>query len=480
MSVLTKAQIKKAEENAVLNGTFSFKDLMFTAGSLVAKKITENFEVENKDIAVLVGKGNNGGDGCVIADLLSKSGANVTVITPLGPPVTENAKYYYDNLRVNITSQIEKDFDIIIDALFGFGFQGKLDDNIKELIETANKQKGLKIAVDIPSGAVCDNGKVDSVAFMADYTFTFIALKPCFMLPDGSNYCGKVEVLDIGVEATEYTYQTIKEPTFKKRLHNSHKGTYGTALLICGSYGMAGALMMAAKSALRSGLGIVKCIIPKSIYIPFTRFLPEAVCLPFKETRKGTIKFNLKFFKKHINSADSVLFGPGIGKHKENLKILKFLLKTDKPLVIDADGINALSERIDLLRQCKAPLILTPHPAEMSRLCKVPVSEIEANRPKLASKFAKEYGCTLVLKGSNTIVADSQGNVFFNVIGNNGMATGGSGDVLAGIVASYLAQGYSPIDAAKFAVYIHSFAADKAVLKRSRHALLPTDIIEEL
>ena len=145
MSVLTKAQIKKAEENAVLNGTFSFKDLMFTAGSLVAQKITENFEVKTKDIAVLVGKGNNGGDGCVIADLLSKSGANVTVITPLGAPVTENAKYYYDNLRVNITSKIEKDFDIIIDALFGFGFQGKLDDNIKELIETANKQKGLKI-----------------------------------------------------------------------------------------------------------------------------------------------------------------------------------------------------------------------------------------------------------------------------------------------------------------------------------------------
>ena len=480
MSVLTKAQIKKAEENAVLNGTFSFKDLMFTAGSLVAQKITENFEVKTKDIAVLVGKGNNGGDGCVIADLLSKSGTNVTVITPLGAPVTENAKYYYDNLKVNITSKIEKDFDIIIDALFGFGFQGKLENSIKELIETANKQKALKIAVDIPSGIMCDNGNVESVAFMADYTFTFIALKPCFMLPNGSNYCGKVEVLDIGVETTEYTYQTLKEPTFKKRLQTSHKGTYGTALFICGSYGMAGALMMAAKSALRSGLGIVKCIIPKSIYIPFTRFLPEAVCLPFKETRKGTIKFNLKFFKNHIDTADSVLFGPGIGKHKENLKILKFLLKTDKPLVIDADGINTLSESIDLLRQCKAPLILTPHPAEMSRLCKVSVGEIESNRPKFASEFAKKYDCTLVLKGSNTIVADSQGNVFFNVIGNNGMATGGSGDVLAGIIASYLAQGYSPIDAAKFGVYVHSFAADKAVLKRSRHALLPTDIIEEL
>ena len=266
MSVLTKAQIQKAEENAVKNGTFSFRDLMFTAGSLVAKKISDNFEIKTKNIAVLVGKGNNGGDGCVIADLLSKSGANVTVITPFGTPVTENAKYYYDDLKVNITSKIEKEYEIIIDALFGFGFQGKLQDNIKEIIETANKQKALKIAVDIPSGVECDNGKVETVAFMADYTFTFIALKPCFMLPPGSNYCGKVEVLDIGVETSEYTYQILKEPTFKKRLHNSHKGTYGTSLLICGSYGMAGALMMAAKSALRSGLGIAKCIIPKSIY----------------------------------------------------------------------------------------------------------------------------------------------------------------------------------------------------------------------
>ncbi len=480
MSVLTKAQIKKAEENAVSNGTFSFRELMFTAGSLVAKKITDNFEIQSKDIAILIGKGNNGGDGCVIADILSKSGANVTLITPFGPPVTENAKYYYDNLKVNITPKLEKDYDIIIDALFGFGFQGKPDSNTEEILNTANLQKAIKISVDIPSGVECDTGKVESTAFMADYTYTFIGLKPCFMLPQGSNYCGKVEVIDIGVPITEYTYQTLKEPTFKKRLHNSHKGTYGTALLICGSYGMAGALMLAAKSSLRSGLGIVKCLIPKSIYIPFTRFLPEAVCLPFKETRKGTIKFNLKFFKKHIDSADSVLFGPGIGKHKENLKILRFLLKTDKPLVIDADGINTLSESIDLLRQCKAPLILTPHPAEMSRMIKVPVNEIEANRPKFAIEFAKEYGCTLILKGSNTIVADKNGNVFFNIIGNNGMATGGSGDVLAGITTSFLAQGYSPEDSAKFAVYVHSFAADKAVKKRSHHALLPTDIIEEL
>ena len=204
------------------------------------------------------------------------------------------------------------------------------------------------------------------------------------------------------------------------------------------------------------------------------------MCLPYKENRNGTIKFNRPYFEKQINSADAVLFGCGSGKSKDNKKILDFLLKSGKPLVIDADGINTLSECIELLRLSKAPLILTPHPGEMSRLINLPVSEIEANRPKIASEFAKKYGCTLILKGSNTIVADKSGNVSFNILGNSGMATGGSGDVLAGITVSYLAQGYSAEDSAKFAVYTHSLSADKAAVKRSEHALLPTDIIEEL
>lgn len=480
MSVLTKAQIRKAEETAVKNGTFSFLDLMYTAGSRVAEKIINNFDVKNKKIAIICGKGNNGGDGFVIANLLSETGAIVSVITPYGAPETENAKYYYNKLSTKTTDNLQGNYDIIIDALFGFGFRGALDEKAEKIITLANEQKALRIAVDIPSGVECDTGKVENTAFMADYTYTFIALKPCFVLPTGNNYCGKVEVIDIGVKTTEKSYEIIKAPIFKKRQHNSHKGTYGTALLICGSYGMAGALMLSAKSALRSGLGIAKCLMPKSIYIPFTRFLPEAVCLPYKENRKGRVKFNRHFFEKQINSADAVLFGCGSGKSKDNKKILKLLLESGKPLVIDADGINTLSECIELLRLSKAPLILTPHPAEMSRLINVSVSEIESNRPKTASEFAKKYGCTLVLKGSNTIVADKNGNVSFNILGNNGMATGGSGDVLAGITVSYLAQGYSAEDSAKFAVYTHSLSADKAAAKRSEHSLLPTDFIEEL
>lgn len=481
MSVLTKAQITKAEETAVQNGTFSFRDLMLTAGTTTAKIIEEKYPVKNKKIAVLCGKGNNGGDGYVIAEYLKSKGADITIIAPFGASVTENAKFYASASTCEITNDLKGDFDIIIDALFGIGFKGELDQSTAEILTKANALPCVRIAVDIPSGVECDTGLVSSTAFKADLTVTFIALKPCFLLPMGSDYCGEIIVAPIGVDTTEKTYEIIKEPVFKKRSHNSHKGTFGTALIICGSYGMAGALMLCAKSALRSGLGIAKCVMPKSIYEAFTKFLPEAVCVPSKETKTGTLKYSPLALSHLLKDANAILFGCGSGQHRNNKKILKYLLThSENPLVIDADGINTLTSCIELLKQSKAPIILTPHPGEMARLCKVSVGEIEADRVKFAREFARKYGCTLVLKGANTIVAEKKGNLSFNILGNSGMATGGSGDVLAGITVSLCAQGYSPEDSAKNAVYLHSLAADKAVEKKSRHALLPTDIIEEL
>lgn len=481
MSVLTKAQITKAEETAVQDGTFSFRELMYTAGTSAAKTITEKYSAQNKKVAVLCGKGNNGGDGYVIAEYLKNEGATVSVIAPFGAPVTENAKHYCERFTGEILKKLDADYDIIIDALFGIGFKGSLDAATEELIVNVNNQNAIRIAVDIPSGVECDSGLVNTTAFKAHLTLTFIAFKPCFLLPLGSNYCGEVTVLDIGVPVIEKTYEIIKEPHFKERVHNSHKGTYGTALIICGSYGMAGALMLCSKSALRSGLGIAKCVMPKSIYEAFTRFLPEAVCVPLKETENGTVKFSAFKSQNLLNSCNAVLFGCGSGTAKDNKKILKYLLRHCRtPLIIDADGINTLASCIELLKKSKAPVILTPHPGEMARLCKVSVSEIESDRPKYAKEFAAKYGCTLVLKGSNTIVADKKGNISFNILGNSGMATGGSGDVLAGITVSLAAQGYAPEVSAKFAVYLHSLAGDRAARKKSRHALLPTDIIEEL
>lgn len=482
MSVLTRALIVESEEKAVQNGIFSFRELMYTAGENAAKEILKRYEVKNKKIAVLCGTGNNGGDGCVIASILKNNGADVTVITPFGIPKTENAKYYYNLLEnVNKTDAFSENYDIIIDALFGIGFNRKPDDFTKHLFRSVNKSKAIKISIDMPSGVECDNGIVFSDAICADLTLTFIALKPCFVLPSGSDYCGEVKVIDIGVAPVGKTYDIIKKPTFQKRKHNSHKGTYGTALLIVGSYGMAGAAMLSSKAALRSGLGIAKCVVPKSIYDAFTCYLPEAVCVPSNETEKGILDFNFLDFENLLSGCDAVLCGCGMGNDENTKKIISYLLNNcTKPIIIDADGINSMLDSIELLKSSEVPVVLTPHPGEMARLCKVTVPEIENDRVGFAKRFATEYGCCVVLKGANTIVAESNGNVSFNIFGNPGMATGGSGDVLAGITVSLLAQGFNSEDAAKSAVYLHSLAADKAVQKRNMHSLLPSDIIEEL
>lgn len=482
MTVLTKAQIKLAEEKAVNSGTFSFRELMYTAGKSAFDEIVARYEVENKKIAVICGKGNNGGDGCVIADLLMSRGADVTLILPYGAPKTENANYYFEKLNnIKTLSAFEGEYDYIIDALFGIGFVGSPDKNITRLIENINESNATKISIDIPSGVECDTGAVSGVAIKSDLTLTFISYKLCFVLPFGIDYCGDVKVIDIGVKVTDKTYEIIKKPVLKPRNHNCHKGTFGTALLICGSYGMAGALMLSAKACLRSGVGIAKCMMPKSIYAPVTSFVPEAVCVPLKETKHGTLKFNKKVLKEQIVSADAILFGCGIGNPKFNIKTLKYLLENyTKTLIIDADGINTLSLNIDLLEKSKASVILTPHPGEMARLCKTTVTKIEENRPKFAKKIALMYKCHVVLKGSNTLVATPKGEVFFNILGNSGMATGGTGDVLAGVITSLSAQGYSDKESAEYGVYLHSLAGDNALKFKSPTALLPTDIIERL
>ena len=482
MSILTVSKIRELEKNAVLSHKTTYRELMYTAGTLAGKSISDKYDIKNKKVAVVCGVGNNGGDGFVIADFLSKKGALVKVFTPFGIPKTEDALFYCNKLQLKVCEDFSIDnFDIIIDSIFGIGLNREVDTYTLGIFDKINNQKAIKISVDIPSGIEADTGKVLGGGVFADYTVTFTALKPCFVLPCGSDYCGKVEVIDLGLGDYLPDYEIIKEPEFKKRMHNSHKGTYGTAVLFCGSYGMAGAAMLSAKAALRSGLGIAKCVLPKSIYNAFTSYLPEAVCRPTEDTQDGKLKFDSVDFVEALSGADAVLCGCGIGNCEDTKRITEYLiLNSEVPVIIDADGINSVADSIEILKKAKVPIILTPHPGEMARLCKTDVKEIENNRISYAEKFAAEFNCIVVLKGANTIVAEPNGSLSFNVLGNPGMATGGSGDVLAGIVVSLLAQGFTPQDAAKGAVYLHSSAADKAVLKRSCHSLLPADIIEEL
>ncbi len=481
MDVLSKKLIRLSEENAVHNGAFSFLELMKIAGDSAYKIICENVEVNDKKIAVVCGNGNNGGDGFVIAGNLKNKGADVTLITPLGEPITDSARYYYSLLSgVKITDAIDDDYDIIIDALFGIGLNRPLDSNIVKIIKKINSQNAYRVAIDIPSGIESDSGKILGECVNADLTVTFIALKPCFMLPPATNFTGKVVVADIGVKPIDYTYKTIEAPNLPERKKNSHKGVFGTATLFCGSFGMAGAAILSSRACLRSGVGIARCIIPEGIYKILTCAVPEAVCVIEKQTLKGTFKGNINL-QKALEKTTAVLIGCGIGNNKQTAKLVKKLIKNTKiPTVIDADGINALVSNINVLKKTNAPIILTPHPAEMARLCGISVPEVEKDRVNVASCFAMEYNCIVALKGANTIIATPNGQVYFNLCGNNGLATGGSGDVLAGITVSYLAQGLEPLKAIKAAVYIHSATADKLASIKGERSLLPSDIIEAL
>ena len=484
MDILTADLIKQSEEKAVLSGAFSFLKLMNMAGTAAFDIISEKIDITSKKIAVFCGIGNNGGDGFVIAKLLFEHGADVTVFTPLGEPKTENAKHYFKLLPCLKKSEKfseASDFDIIIDAIFGIGLTRNIESDLDELITKINNHKAFKISIDVPSGINSDTGAVMGVALKADLTITFIALKPCFLLPIGNDYCGELVVADIGVLPSSFSYKAIDKPLFKKRLKNSHKGTYGTALLINGSYGMAGAAMLSAKAALRSGAGIVKCVVCENIYSAVTSFLPEAVCIPTPHTKDGQLSYTHVDINDLQKNASALLFGCGVGVSNSTEKLLEKIIKNVKiPLVIDADGINLLSKSIELLKESKAPIILTPHPKEMSRLCKKSVSEIEENRIEISRNFAKENNVIVVLKGANTVVALQNGEILINTHGNSGMATAGSGDVLSGIIVSLLAQGYSPEFSAIAGVYNHSIAGDKAVMKRSKHSLIASDIIEEL
>ncbi len=483
MKVLTGSLIKESEENAVKGGAFSFRELMYRAGSAAARIISEKYGVAGKKITVLCGSGNNGGDGFVAAAALKQSGADVTVVTPFGLPKTENAKYYYGKLcGIKLSDKLtDSRCDIIIDALFGIGLNRPLNEAAENIIKKANSYDCVKAAIDIPSGVEEDTGKVWGEAFSADLTVTFIALKPCFVLPFGSDYCGETFVADIGVPTEKYSYLTTEKPIFKKRRHNSHKGTFGTALLFCGSYGMAGAAILAARAALRSGVGIVKSVLCDSIYAPFTAAVPEAVCVPAKQNKFGTLSAENIDTATLLKGADAVLVGCGMGNNADTAEIVRLAAQnTEAPLIIDADGINAICGSIDIIKKRKAPVIITPHPGEMARLLGTTVSAVEENRVSCARDFARENGCTVVLKGANTIIAAENGEIFFNRTGNPGMSTGGSGDVLSGIIASLAAQGMSATEAAKAAVYLHGEAGDRAALKRGQRALIPSDIIEEL
>jgi len=506
MLIYTCEQMRVIEENADVNG-LSYIQMMENAGNACADKIhsvINGMGGVTRSVAILCGSGKNGGDGYVIARNLCDRGYSIRLVMVDGLPNAYESKMMYSYLEDKpvLVSDLNQNYEAcvtacmsssaIVDCVFGIGFHGELSEKISKFFSDIAKSRAKKFAVDIPSGLEGNSGDVNSAYFKADHTLAITCYKPVHILKPASECCGIVSLIDIGIEPKCYeavgsdvmfsAEQSEIARFFKPRRPESHKGDYGRLLSICGSKNMQGAAVMAAQAAVNSGVGIVTCAFPDAAYPAIASKLTEPLMTPLLSTSDGFLSArNSQSLLAMTESADAVLLGCGLGFNEETVRIVNdILLNVKKPIILDADGINAVSVNINILKETSAPLILTPHPGEMSRLTGLSVGEIMKDRVKVAKDFAREYNCILVLKGANTVVAGPTGSVYINRTGNAGMATGGSGDVLAGIISSFVCQSMSLQSATIAGVYVHGLCGDAVRSKCSMHGVTPTRMINEL
>ena len=451
---------------------------------------------QNKLSTALIacGSGNNGGDGLAIARLLREQGVFVSV-WPAGEEEGHRTSPSYDTqkqicsaYRIPVVqkekvSAGEASYDVVIDALFGTGLSREISGALANDIDVLNQLSGWKVAVDIASGISSDDGAVLGTAFRADDTITFSFGKKGQYLWPGNEYCGKVHVVSMGITQESWLddkpHTAVLEPEDLKklpsRMAHTNKGSYGKLLIIAGSVNMSGAACFCAKAAYRMGSGLVRvCTCEQNRLILQTK-VPEAVLVTGQENEEETL------LAEQLQWADAVVFGPGIGTGQRARRMTSTVLEQCRvPLVLDADALNIIADQPELLEQAKTDIILTPHPGEMSRLTKKPVSEILTTLEQSAETFAKRFHVICVLKDFHTVTAVSDGMTYVNLSGNNGMATAGSGDVLAGVIGSLLAQGMKAEEAAPLGVYVHGLAGDAAKEKCGVRGMMASDIIEGL
>jgi len=479
MRLVTPKQMKTLEATADINGV-SYEQLMRNAGDILAKRILE-LSKPNDKVTFLCGNGNNAGD-CFVASKILKESTQLDVEIALlcGEPKTELSKKVFAEIPndievINNVGTIKTSIsrcNILCDGIFGTGFHGEIPIHIQDILSTDTN--AYIIAVDVPSGIDCKTGGVSKGTLKADTTITFAYTKLGMMLYPANEYCGNIDVVNIGITEEHFKScidskislldkHSIQLP-YRSDLGN--KGTFGRLLHITGSENMVGACIMASKSALRCGVGLLTICIENHDLLPLT--IPEPIYIgrSFDEISKS------------IDRSNGVLIGCGLGTCKKSVELFRYVVqKAECPLIIDADGINILSSCIDIIDNKQA--VLTPHPLEMSRLAKVSVEEVQSNRLDIAIDFAKKHHCVVILKGANTIITDGKDS-FIDTSANSGMSKGGSGDVLAGIVSSFIAQGMNLLDACKLSVYVHSQSGLNCAKRLSKYSMLPTDIIEEI
>ncbi|MDR0725373.1 MAG: NAD(P)H-hydrate dehydratase [Prevotellaceae bacterium] len=488
MKIFTKEQIKEADRYTIENEPIAFIDLMERASEAVAEWLCENID-NRTPLLFVAGKGNNGGDGLAVARILRQKGFDCSVYLAYGKDFTnEECRINLERLPANIPfvdnlATIDER-TIIVDALLGTGIAGNVREPAASVIAQINSLNNKVISIDMPSGMSteppapsCYNETESRQIIRADITLTLEFPKLAMLLPETGEYAGTIVTLPIGLskqyqEQTETRYHYI-DKTFvdklkKKRLKFGYKNIYGHALLICGSKNMIGAAILAAGAALRSGCGLVSAHIPYSERVALQTRFPSAI-LSFDESG---------YFSElpdDIGKYNAIGTGCGLGTRPETAKALESLLKSAaSPLVIDADALNIIAMKKELLKYIPQNSVLTPHLGELKRLTGEWVSE--EDKSKKTASLASETQSIIVVKGAHTAVYLPDGTVYFNSTGNPGMAKGGSGDVLTGLITGLLARGYTNFEAAVIGVYFHGLAGDKAQEKYGQESMNSNDI----
>lgn len=514
MKIVTASQMQAIDKRAIEEVGIPGIVLMERAGSAVARAIEEAFEgAKDLKVAIFCGRGNNGGDGFVVARNLRNKGALVHIFLLADPSnIAGDALINFNILKkmgqeFHLISQFNdlkqkedliKEADLIVDAIFGTGLSSPVRGVYQEVIEFLNHSGKAIVAVDIPSGLSADLAHPIGKNVKANITVTFGLPKIGNFLYPARNDVGELIVADIGIppfiiEEAEIQLETIEKErvkeVFKEREPTAFKNNFGHILIIAGSAGFTGAAYLASQSAAIMGAGLVTLAIPQSLNDIMEVKLTEVMTLPVPETKERT--FSLSAFDPILafsRKASAIALGPGISTHPETREfVYKVVENIHLPMVIDADGLNLLAGNLDVIAKRwdkmepeEAPLVLTPHPGEMARLAGILTSQVQENRIETARTFAEEYSVIVVLKGAQTLIARPDGNVSINTTGNPYMATGGVGDVLTGMIVGLLGQGFSASLSAEAAVFLHGYAADLAVEDKKLQAILATEIFEYL
>lgn len=495
MIIFSTEQLKQIDADTIAREPITSLALMERAAMACTNRIIKLSHIDD-EIIVFCGKGNNGGDGLAIVRLLIERGFNacafvINYSTNFSADAAINFKRIKENygdkiFEINTIENLEEKItntnSIVIDALLGTGLNKAIDGLLKETIEYINYNFKKIISIDVPSGLLIDkHSENNQTIIRSSLTLTFQFPKLAFLLPENSSFVPEFEVLDIGLNAEAInahssnfyyiTKQTISG-LLKPRSKFSHKGTYGHALLLAGSKGKSGSAIISAKACLRSGAGLLTVHSTTSTLDGLLTHLPEAMTIH---------DINTDYITEIVNpeNYDAIGFGPGIGMNIDTQIVLKKILQyyTGK-LVIDADGLNILAENKTWLEFLPQETILTPHPKEFERLCGKQENDFE--RLKTLQHFCLKHRCIVVLKGAHTAVAMPDGTVFFNSSGNAGLAKGGSGNCLTGIILGLLARGYTTAKAALIGTFIHGYAADVCAKKKSMESILISDVINEL